>query len=107
MTFVRKPLARIYISVKCYFLSKLIFCRIFVEKKFVKFTFSQKFVEFLVEKLKGAKTKVTHSKISYGQDGRTLCVNNHVFMTKANHIVIMEFGCSQHKQRGEEWALSG
>ena len=28
-----------------------------------------------------------------GQGGRTLCVNDHVFVTKASHTVIMDFGC--------------
>ena len=36
-----------------------------------------------------------------GQGGRTLGVNGHVFMTKASHTVIVDFGCRQHKQPGE------
>ena len=31
-----------------------------------------------------------------GQGGRTLWVDGHVFVTKASHTVIVEFGCGEH-----------
>ena len=34
-------------------------------------------------------------------------VNGHVFVTKASHTVIVDFGCGQYKQPGEGWAPSG
>ena len=30
-----------------------------------------------------------------------------LFVTKASHTVIVDFGCSQHKQPGEGWAPLG
>ena len=42
-----------------------------------------------------------------GKGGRTLGVNGHVFVTKASHTVIVDFGCGQYKQPGEGWAPSG
>ena len=30
------------------------------------------------------------------QGGRTLSVNGHVFVTKASHTVILDFGCGPH-----------
>ena len=32
------------------------------------------------------------------QGGRTLRVNGHVFVTKASHTLIVDFGCGQYKQ---------
>ena len=42
-----------------------------------------------------------------GQGGRTLRVNSYVFVTKASHTVIKDFGCGQYKQPGEGRAPSG
>ena len=42
-----------------------------------------------------------------GQGRRTLLVDGHVFVTKASHTVIVDFGCGQYKQPGEGWAPSG
>ena len=41
------------------------------------------------------------------QGGRTICVNGHVFVFKASHTVIVDFGCGQHKKPGEGCAPSG
>ena len=41
------------------------------------------------------------------QGGRTLSVNGHVFVTKASHTSILDFGCGPHKQPGEGLAPSG
>ena len=45
---------------------------------------------------------ITGREVS-GQGGRTLEINGHVFMTKARHIVIIEFGCGHHKQPGQDF----
>ena len=41
------------------------------------------------------------------QSGRTLWDNGNVFMAKASHTIIEEFGCGQHIQPRYGWAPSG
>ena len=57
----------------------------------------------------GANTPLGGSLPKRGQrPGRkNSFVNSLVFVTKASHAVIVDFGCGQHKQTREGWAPPG